>query len=74
MTLDSSWTKLKFISRERPPPHITFNFLFQSRYVTSMYFVFTALTSVGFGNVAPNSVLEKIYSILVMLLGCKYQG
>ena len=45
---------------------------FQSRYVTSMYFVFTTLTSVGFGNVAPNSANEKILSILVMLLGCKY--
>ena len=47
---------------------------FQSRYVTSMYFIFTALTSVGFGNVAPNSVPEKIYSIIVMLVGCKYHS
>ena len=39
-----------------------------------MYFIFTALTSVGFGNVAPNSVPEKIYSIIVMLVGCKYHS
>ena len=45
--------------------------LLQSRYITSMYFIFTTLTSVGFGNVAPNSSLEKLTSILVMLLGCK---
>ena len=45
---------------------------FQSRYVTSMYFIFTTLTSVGFGNVAPNSANEKIVAILFMLLGCKY--
>ena len=38
-----------------------------------MYFIFTSLTSVGFGNVAPNSVIEKVYSIFVMLVGCKYQ-
>ena len=37
-----------------------------------MYFVFTTLTSVGFGNVAPNSANEKILAIFVMLLGCKY--
>ena len=36
-----------------------------------MYFIFTTLTSVGFGNVAPNSSLEKLTSIMVMLLGCK---
>lgn len=48
--------------------------LFQSRYITSMYFIFTALTSVGFGNIAPNSVPEKIYSIIVMLVGCKYHS
>ena len=45
--------------------------LLQSRYITSMYFIFTTLTSVGFGNVAPNSSLEKLTSIMVMLLGCK---
>eukprot|EP00090_Calanus_glacialis_P047482 TRINITY_DN9891_c0_g1_i1.p1 TRINITY_DN9891_c0_g1~~TRINITY_DN9891_c0_g1_i1.p1 ORF type:complete len:903 (-),score=179.29 TRINITY_DN9891_c0_g1_i1:210-2918(-) len=41
----------------------------KSRYVTSMYFIFTTLTSVGFGNVAPNSAIEKFYSIIVMLIG-----
>ena len=45
---------------------------FQSRYITSMYFTFTTLTSVGFGNVAPNTPNEKIYAIVVMMIGCKY--
>ena len=36
-----------------------------------MYFTFTTLTSVGFGNVAPNSPNEKIYAIVVMMIGCK---
>ena len=46
---------------------------FQSRYITSMYFTFTTLTSVGFGNVAPNTPNEKIYAIVVMMIGCKYE-
>ena len=43
----------------------------KSRYITSMYFTFTTLTSVGFGNVAPNTPNEKIYAIVVMMIGCK---
>lgn len=44
----------------------------KSRYVTALYFTFTSLTSVGFGNVAPNTDAEKIFTICVMLVGCKY--
>ena len=43
----------------------------QSRYCTSLYFCFTGLISVGFGNVAPNTDNEKIFSIILMLVGCK---
>lgn len=43
----------------------------KSRYVTALYFTFTSLTSVGFGNVAPNTDAEKIFTICVMLVGCK---
>ena len=45
--------------------------LLQSRYITSLYFTFTTLTSVGFGNVAPNTPNEKIYCVCVMMIGCK---
>lgn len=45
--------------------------LLQSRYITALYFTFTSLTSVGFGNVAPNTDAEKIFTICVMLVGCK---
>ena len=45
--------------------------VFQSRYCTSLYFCFTGLISVGFGNVAPNTDNEKIFSIILMLVGCK---
>jgi potassium voltage-gated channel Eag-related subfamily H protein 2 len=45
----------------------------KSRYVTALYFTFTSLTSVGFGNVAPNTDAEKIFTICVMLAGCEYR-
>lgn len=41
------------------------------KYVTALYFTFSSLTSVGFGNVSPNTNSEKIFSICVMLIGCK---
>ncbi|XP_065170166.1 potassium voltage-gated channel subfamily H member 6-like isoform X3 [Atheta coriaria] len=41
----------------------------KSRYITALYFTFTSLTSVGFGNVAPNTDSEKIFTICVMLVG-----
>lgn len=43
----------------------------QAKYVTALYFTFSSLTSVGFGNVAANTDYEKIFTILVMLVGCK---
>lgn len=48
--------------------------LLQSRYCTALYFCFTALISVGFGNVAPNTDAEKLYAIVMMLLGCESTG
>ncbi|XP_068983784.1 voltage-gated inwardly rectifying potassium channel KCNH6 isoform X6 [Bombus flavifrons] len=41
----------------------------RSRYITALYFTFSSLTSVGFGNVAPNTDAEKIFTIIVMLIG-----
>lgn len=41
-------------------------------YITALYFTTSSLTSVGFGNVSPNTNREKIFSILSMLLGGKY--
>ena len=40
-----------------------------SRYITAMYFTMTTLTSIGFGNVAPNTDMEKIFSIFAMMIG-----
>lgn len=44
----------------------------KSKYITALYFTFSSLTSVGFGNVSPNTNSEKIFSICVMLIGCEY--
>ncbi|KAG6926060.1 potassium voltage-gated channel subfamily H member 2 [Chelydra serpentina] len=41
----------------------------KDKYVTALYFTFSSLTSVGFGNVSPNTNAEKIFSICVMLIG-----
>lgn len=39
------------------------------RYIASLYFIVSSLTSVGFGNVAATTQLEQIFSVIVMLLG-----
>lgn len=44
----------------------------KDKYVTALYFTFSSLTSVGFGNVSPNTNPEKIFSICIMLIGCEY--
>ena len=38
-------------------------------YISALYFTLTSLTSVGFGNVSPNTSAEKIFSIVAMLIG-----
>ncbi|XP_076360746.1 voltage-gated inwardly rectifying potassium channel KCNH6-like isoform X3 [Tachypleus tridentatus] len=56
-------TTLQFYNNSYGGPSI------KAKYVTALYFTITSLTSVGFGNVAPNTNTEKIFSILVMLIG-----
>lgn len=62
---------LKFFKRKLFTTFLI-NYFSQSRYVTALYFTFTSLTSVGFGNVAPNTDAEKIFTICVMLVGCEF--
>ena len=38
-------------------------------YISALYFTCTSLTSVGFGNVSPNTNAEKIFSVAAMLIG-----
>lgn len=40
-------------------------------YVTALYYTFTSLTSVGFGNVSANTKAEKVFTIIMMLIGGK---
>lgn len=42
-----------------------------SVYITSLYFAMTSLTSVGFGNIAPNTNGEKIFAVATMMIGCE---
>lgn len=41
----------------------------RTRYLTSLYFTLSSLTSVGFGNIAPSTNNEKIFAIIVMIMG-----
>ncbi|XP_041839004.1 potassium voltage-gated channel subfamily H member 1b [Melanotaenia boesemani] len=40
-----------------------------SVYITSLYFTMTSLTSIGFGNIAPNTDAEKIFAVAMMMIG-----
>ena len=42
-----------------------------TRYITAIYFTLSSLTSVGFGNVSPNTDAEKVFSVCVMIFGGK---
>lgn len=43
-------------------------------YVTALYYTFTSLTSVGFGNVSANTKAEKVFTIVMMLIGGNLYG
>jgi len=38
-------------------------------YISALYFTCTSLTSVGFGNVSPNTNAGKVFSVAAMLIG-----
>ena len=39
------------------------------RYVASLYFIVSSMTSVGFGNIAATTEKEQIFSVIIMLAG-----
>ena len=43
-------------------------------YISSLYFTMTSLTTIGFGNIAPATDGEKIFSVAMMMVGCKYSA
>lgn len=40
-------------------------------YASALYYTLSCMTSVGFGNISPTSESEKIFTICLMILGCK---
>lgn len=45
-----------------------------SQYITSVYFAMTVLTTVGFGDITPQTVAEMIVTIIFMAIGIFYFG
>ena len=43
----------------------------KTKYITALYFTLSSLTSVGFGNISPNTNGEKLFTIVIMLVGGK---
>ena len=43
----------------------------ESKYIAALYYTLSSLTSVGFGNVSANTDVEKVFTIIVMLIGGK---
>ncbi|XP_055329281.1 potassium voltage-gated channel subfamily H member 6-like isoform X2 [Paramacrobiotus metropolitanus] len=41
----------------------------KSKYITSLYFIMSSLTTIGFGNISATTNSEKIFSICVMMVG-----
>lgn len=44
----------------------------EEKYITCVYFSFTTITTVGYGDIAPVTNLEKIYGMLAMLVACGF--
>ena len=42
------------------------------KYVSALYFTMSSLTSVGFGNISSVTTGEKVFTICMMVVGCKY--
>uniref|UniRef100_A0A8C8VEA3 Potassium voltage-gated channel subfamily H member 5 n=1 Tax=Pelusios castaneus TaxID=367368 RepID=A0A8C8VEA3_9SAUR len=45
-----------------------------SLYISSLYFTMTSLTTIGFGNIAPTTDGEKIFSVAMMMVGLFYKN
>ena len=41
----------------------------RTSYITSLYWAFTTLTTVGFGDIVPSTNIERLFAMFVMLMG-----
>ena len=64
-----------YIYKINPHKHNSWNFQFvddnlnQSMYLICIYYVFTTMTTVGYGDITPVSNTEKLYSMSLMMFG-----
>lgn len=67
------------MTRQAPFQPITSNMTFPrelqggptkwTMYISALYFTMTCMTSVGFGNVSPETDNEKMFTIIMMIIG-----
>jgi len=43
---------------------------FEEKYITSLYWAFTTMTTVGYGDVFPMTMAEQLYGIISMIVAC----
>lgn len=46
----------------------------ETLYITSVYWAFTTLTTVGYGDLSPNTIAEKVIAVIWMLAGLYFLG
>ncbi|EPB80310.1 hypothetical protein ANCCEY_00567 [Ancylostoma ceylanicum] len=70
------WERNRDVTRHLNEPYLSTNGTvptggpsLKSRYVTSLYFTLSTITSIGFGNVSATTDSEKIFTIIMMILG-----
>jgi hypothetical protein len=44
------------------------------KYVVTLYWVFTTMTTVGYGDITPTNDLERLYAVIVMIFGATVFG